>query len=161
MATHYFNEGNLYINYGTKDQKLIGKVSKSKKQYLFLDYRDEFGEKYENDVDLLLEKNALEKFENEINYLKEKAIKIIEIDKEYGSLVIEDNNFTEIPYKKLQPWSHVCSKDGSICEFCHDKSCCDYKTCNSEYKYIHKEIIKTDVSYYSKFVEKMNKEIDK
>lgn len=103
-------------------------------KYLFLDYRSEFDEKYDNDIDLILEGSNLRDFENEINHLKKNQINIIQIDKDYGFLVIEDNNIG-IPSLKLEPWGYTCSKDGLICEFCNDESCCDYDKCKSEYKY--------------------------
>jgi hypothetical protein len=105
---------------------------KSDKKYLLLDYRTNLKDNklYNYDSELNLNKEDFKLFKNEWQYLKENKIKIVEVAKDCGWIVIENTKeLKDIPYKKIKPDLIPCSKGGYPCDTCWG-NCPEFETCN-------------------------------
>ncbi len=138
-----FGPGKLYLNYGTKEEKLIGKVKGPDKYYFLLDYRSVLpnNELYDNDPELTLTDKDFMLFKTETSYLFEVGFKIIECIDNYGWCIIEDSIDTPeikgIPFLTYNPDIMACSNTGYPCDLC-GPNCNQWKDCkhiiNTEYK---------------------------
>jgi hypothetical protein len=108
---------------------------KSDKKYLLLDYNYYFKSGlYKADSELTLNQKDRALFENEWLYLIKKKIKIVDIAKDYGWVVIEDTkDLKDIPYKKIKPDLKECSKNGYPCDTCWG-NCPEFDSCNKKDK---------------------------
>lgn len=125
-----FDNGKLYLNYGTDKEKLLGEVVPDI-HYLLLDYRSNLcdSELYDNDPEMDLKDKDFALFRNEVSHLQDRGIKIIDDMKNYGMVIIEDSDDLEyIPYIGIEPDLMACSKTGFPCDLCGN-NCPDVKIC--------------------------------